>query len=93
MPDPSRPVSAGWPPAWMQAELPPPAEKTEGVGGSPPEGAERPWPPRPPELAYWSPELRERWGRRANELEGRGVEFPESERRAFAEIKASLRGR
>jgi hypothetical protein len=69
-------------------ELPPPTEKT-GEG----EADESPWPPRPPELAYWPNELRERWGRLANQLEASGVRFPESERRAFLEVKASLRGR
>ena len=37
-------------------------------------------------LATMSLEARERWGRRANELESEGVRFPESERRAFGEI-------
>lgn len=47
------------------------------------------WPPRPAELAAWPIERRERWGRLANRMEDDGVPFPESERRAFHEIKAA----
>jgi hypothetical protein len=47
-----------------------------------------PWPPRPAELASWSVEWRERWGRLANDLQDRGVPWPEHERRAFDQVKA-----
>jgi hypothetical protein len=63
------------------------------VGGSPqvcPDFAP-PWPPRPQELAAWPVAWREKWSRLANRLEDEGVPFPESERRAFHEIRASLR--
>ena len=47
-----------------------------------------PWPPRPQELADWPIDRRQRWGELANALEAQGVLFPESERRAFGQIKA-----
>ncbi len=47
-----------------------------------------PWPPRPAELADWPVERREEWGRLANQLEDEGTPFPESERRAFDQVKA-----
>jgi hypothetical protein len=47
-----------------------------------------PWPPRPAELANWPVDRRQRWGELANRLEADGVPFPESERRAFREVKA-----
>jgi len=37
-------------------------------------------------LEHMSIPDRERWGRRANELESDGVRFPENERRAFEEL-------
>lgn len=43
---------------------------------------------RPAELARWSPAWREHWGKKANDLEAAGVPWPESERRAFAEVVA-----
>jgi hypothetical protein len=46
------------------------------------------WPPRPRELAKWPIERRQRWGELANKLEDKGVEWPESERRAFEQVKA-----
>jgi hypothetical protein len=49
-----------------------------------------PWPPRPSKLARWPIERRQRWGELANQLEDEGVPFPESERRAFDEVKAQL---
>jgi hypothetical protein len=49
-----------------------------------------PWPPRPVELATWPTEWRQRWGERANALEGLGVRFPESERQAWMEIRLEL---
>jgi hypothetical protein len=59
----------------------PPASDPE-----PPASAPAPWPPRPTELAAWPVERREAWGRRAAALEGAGVPWPESERRAFAAV-------
>jgi hypothetical protein len=48
-----------------------------------------PWPPRPAELANWPRPWRERWGLLANRFEEvEGISFPESERRAFAIVKA-----
>jgi hypothetical protein len=47
-----------------------------------------PWPPRPDDLADWPLAWRERWGRKANDLEADGVPYPESERRAWAETLA-----
>ncbi len=52
---------------------------------------EAPWPPRPEELATWPDGWRERWGELANNLEAQGVAFPESERRAFAQIKVEMK--
>jgi hypothetical protein len=49
-----------------------------------------PWPPRPSELALWPVKRRQRWGELANQLEDCGVPFPESERRAFEQIKAEV---
>jgi hypothetical protein len=43
---------------------------------------------RPPELATWPVEYREKWGRLANQFEDEGISFPESERRAFQQVKA-----
>ncbi len=48
------------------------------------------WPPRPAELAGWPIPWRRRWGELSNEFEGRGVQFPESERRAFDLVKAEM---
>ncbi len=46
------------------------------------------WPPRPAELAGWPVESREKWGRRANELEDAGLDWRSAERQAFGEVKA-----
>ena len=51
-----------------------------------------PWPPRDPALAYWPPKLRERWGRRANELYDSGTSLWTAEQQAFEEIEALLPG-
>jgi hypothetical protein len=48
------------------------------------------WPPRPAELAHWTIEWRERWGRTANELEDRGTPWPECERVAFSLVKSEM---
>jgi hypothetical protein len=50
------------------------------------------WPPRPPELAAWPDELRERWGRRAAELEATGLCWRLAERRSFEELRAEAAG-
>jgi hypothetical protein len=60
------------------------------AGTESPSPAPPPWPPRPAELATWPVEWRERWGRLANELEVAGTPFPESERRAFVQVKAEI---
>lgn len=49
-----------------------------------------PWPPRPAEIGSWSIRWRQRWGELSNELEGQGVPFPESERRAYQQVKAEM---
>ena len=49
-----------------------------------------PWPPRSPELARWSAKRRQRWGELANRFEEEGIPFPESERRAFEQVKAEM---
>jgi hypothetical protein len=88
----SRHAASQWPPKWVQdsapvpaAQLPPP----EPVIDPSPE-PQPPWPPRPAELARWPVERREQWGRLANQLEDEGVQFPESERRAFHQVKAEM---
>ena len=63
-------------------------EVAKPPAASPALEAVAPWPPRPAEVARWPIRWRERWGRRANELEDAGVPWPEHERQAFAEIKA-----
>lgn len=45
-------------------------------------------PPRLKELASWTSDWREAWGRRANDLEEEGVPWPDHEVRAFDEVKA-----
>jgi hypothetical protein len=49
-----------------------------------------PWSPRPLPwraiLPRWPTDAREKWGRRADQLEDEGVAWPESERRAFEEL-------
>jgi hypothetical protein len=45
---------------------------------------------RPPELAGWPIPWRQRWGELSNRFEDEGVPFPESERRAFAQVKAEM---
>jgi len=60
-----------------------PEEERIGEGDSMNDPSIYPWRTH---LATMPPEARERWGRRANELESEGVRFPESERRAFEEI-------
>jgi hypothetical protein len=47
-----------------------------------------PWPPRPAQLVTWPVPLRQRWGELANALENQGVPFPDSERRAFAQVRS-----
>jgi hypothetical protein len=47
------------------------------------------WPPRPSELATWSASKRQQWGELANRLELEGVTFPESEQRAFEQLKTN----
>jgi hypothetical protein len=49
----------------------------------PPQGR----PPRLQELATWTSDWREAWGRRANELNEQGVPWPEHEVRAFDEVR------
>jgi hypothetical protein len=50
-----------------------------------------PWPPRPRELAGWPVRWRQRWGELANRFEEvDGIPFPESERRAFDQVKAQM---
>jgi hypothetical protein len=46
------------------------------------------WPPRAPELSTWPISWRERWGRRANELEEAGERWRYAERIAFIQILA-----
>src|SRR5262249_8978933 len=65
-----------------------PREKSGHIYREAPTEPTKPWPPRPPELARWPIEWREKWGRLANQLEDEGVPFPESERRAFQQVKA-----
>ena len=48
------------------------------------------WPPRPLVLAGWPVWLRARWGLRSAEFEDAGVPWPESERQAFDEVRASV---
>jgi hypothetical protein len=50
---------------------------------------ERPWPPRPAELAGWPVEWRQCWGERANELEASGLPWQAAERQAFDETRAA----
>jgi hypothetical protein len=59
--------------------------------GCEPEPANPPTcPPRPAELGAWPADLREARGHTSTCYEDSGVPFPESERRAFAEVKAEL---
>jgi hypothetical protein len=51
---------------------------------SPPQGR----PPRLAELATWTTDWRETWGRRANQLEDEGIPWPDHEVQAFDEVKA-----
>jgi hypothetical protein len=52
-----------------------------------------PWPPRPAEIGAWPIPWRQRWGELSNQLEDQGIPFPESERRAFARVKAEMDAR
>jgi hypothetical protein len=45
------------------------------------------WPPRPDELRSWPVGWRERWGMLANDLEARGIPWPQSEAEAFRRVK------
>src|SRR5512144_989443 len=42
------------------------------------------------ELPRWPDDWRERWGRRANELDEAGVPHPDDERHAYAEVLAEI---
>ena len=42
-------------------------------------------------LADWPDEWRERWGRRANDLEDSGLSWRDAEGRAFVEIYSQVR--
>jgi hypothetical protein len=48
----------------------------------------RPWTPRPAELATWPIERRQRWGELANRLDDQGIPWPEHERQAYEQINA-----
>jgi hypothetical protein len=61
---------------------PPPAVLNDPVAPS--------WPPRPAELAGWPVAWRQRWGRLANELQDRGIPWPDHERIAFDRIKDEM---
>ena len=43
-------------------------------------------------VAEWPVEWRERWGRRANELEEEGLSWRDAEAQAFVEVWAQVRG-
>ncbi|SIN69775.1 hypothetical protein SAMN05444166_0205 [Singulisphaera sp. GP187] len=49
-------------------------------------GATHSWPPRPKQLASWSLEKRELWGRRANQLEDEGLDWRAAEQQAYCEV-------
>ncbi|WP_406699149.1 hypothetical protein V5E97_09745 [Singulisphaera sp. Ch08] len=46
------------------------------------------WPPRPKQLASWPLKKRERWGRRANQLEDEGLGWRTAEHKAYLEVAA-----
>jgi hypothetical protein len=52
--------------------------------------APSPWPPRPEYLANWPIPYRERWGRIANELQDRGIPWPDHERLAFVQVEMEM---
>lgn len=47
------------------------------------------WPPRDRRLGLWPADWRERWGRRANDLEDEGLTWREAEVQAFGEVLAA----
>jgi hypothetical protein len=57
-----------------------------GVPGAPMQS----WPPRPAELARWPDAWRERWGRRANELQDCGEPWDAAEWIAYGELAPDL---
>lgn len=89
----SRHTAPSWPPPWLAAPAPPPPVESTPIEPEPGPGPERPWPPRPRELARWPVGWRERWGELSNRLEGEDVPFPESERRAFRRVEAEMADR
>ena len=57
--------------------------------------ADPPWSPRRPpavveEIGAWPIPWRQRWGELCNAYEDEGVPFPESERRAYHEVKSEM---
>ena len=57
--------------------------------------ADPPWSPRRPpavveEIGGWPIPWRQRWGELCNAFEDEGVPFPESERRAYDEVKTEM---
>src|SRR5690348_10339050 len=87
-------MPVAWPPRWLADPQEPSTDGPEGSLPTPTAEAhaEPPpklWPPRPPELAHWSIPVRKRWAALAHDLQRRGVDLWEAERRAFDEIKAA----
>jgi len=57
--------------------------------------ADPPWSPRRPpavvaEIGNWPIPWRQRWGELCNALEDEGVQFPESERLAYNQVKTEM---
>jgi hypothetical protein len=72
-------------------------ERRAGPGAmAEPDGpADPPWSPRRPpavveEIGAWPIPWRRRWGELCNQLEDSGTPFPESERRAYREVKSEM---
>jgi hypothetical protein len=91
-----RVAESSWPPAWLREladelspEKPPDAAAKPEVAAFQPRPVDQ-WLPRPRELATWPVEHRQKWGVLANDLEDQGTPFPESERRAYHQVKTEI---